>query len=115
LIIPPDPFESTDRFALLNLAPNGTITQVVVKAKAPVPAPLGPGELWDFFVSEEYFLKSPFSEILPECNIPKGNQWDELLALVHFSYRNPSEGKHLGKLFAVSRLIQFIATSCVSS
>jgi hypothetical protein len=46
LIIPPGPFESTNRFALLNPAPNGTITQVVVKAKAPGPDPLGPGELW---------------------------------------------------------------------
>ena len=46
LIIPPDPFESTDRFALLNPASDGTVTQVVVKAKAPGPDSLGPGELW---------------------------------------------------------------------
>ena len=46
LIIPPDPFESTDRFALLNPTPDGTITQVVVKLKAHGPDPLGPGELW---------------------------------------------------------------------
>ena len=46
LIIPPVPFESTDRFALVNPAPDGTITQVVAKAKAPGPDPLGPGELW---------------------------------------------------------------------
>jgi hypothetical protein len=46
LIIPPDPFESTDRFALLNPASDGTITQVSVKLKAPGPDQLGPGELW---------------------------------------------------------------------
>ena len=46
LIIPPDPFESTDRFALLNRAPDGAITHVSVKVKAPGPDPLGPGELW---------------------------------------------------------------------
>ena len=46
LIIPPNPFESTDRFALLNSAPDGTITQVSVKAKAPGLVPLGPGKLW---------------------------------------------------------------------
>jgi hypothetical protein len=46
LIIPPDPFGSTDRFALLNSTPNGTITQVSVKVKAPGPDPLGPGQLW---------------------------------------------------------------------
>jgi len=46
LIIPPDPFESTDRFALLSPAPDGTITHVSVKVKAPGPDPLGPGELW---------------------------------------------------------------------
>ena len=56
LIIPPDPFESTDHFALLNPSPNGAITEVSVKAKAPGPDPSGPGELWAFFVSEEYFL-----------------------------------------------------------
>jgi len=32
---------------LLNPAPDGTITQVSVKVKAPGPDPLGPGELWD--------------------------------------------------------------------
>ena len=46
LIIPPDPFESTDRFALLSPAPDGTITHVSVKVKAPGPDPLGPGEFW---------------------------------------------------------------------
>ncbi len=46
LIIPPDPFESTDRFALLSPAPDGAITYVSVKVKAPGPDPLGPGELW---------------------------------------------------------------------
>ena len=46
LIVPPDPFESTDRFALLNLTPDGTITQVLVKVKAPGQNPLGAGELW---------------------------------------------------------------------
>jgi hypothetical protein len=46
LIIPPDPFESTDRFALLSPAPDGTITHVSVKVKATGPDPLGPGELW---------------------------------------------------------------------
>ena len=46
LIIPPDPFESTDRFALLSQASDGAITQVSVKVKAPGPNPLGPGQLW---------------------------------------------------------------------
>jgi hypothetical protein len=46
LIIPPDPFESTDRFALLSQASDGAITQVSVKVKAPAPNPLGPGQLW---------------------------------------------------------------------
>lgn len=46
LIIPPGPFESTDRFALLMPASDGTITQAQAKVKAPGPDPLGPGELW---------------------------------------------------------------------
>jgi len=46
LIVPPDPFESTDRFALLNPTSDGTITKVLVKAKAPGQDPLGSGELW---------------------------------------------------------------------
>jgi hypothetical protein len=46
LIIPPDPFESTDRFALLSSSPNGWITSVQAKVKAPGPDPLGAGELW---------------------------------------------------------------------
>ena len=46
LIIPPDPFESTDRFALLSPAPDGAITQALVKVKAPGTNPLSPGELW---------------------------------------------------------------------
>jgi len=49
LILPPDPFESTDRYALLNPASDGTITQVLVKAKPPGEDPLGPGELWALF------------------------------------------------------------------
>jgi hypothetical protein len=47
--------------------------------------------------NRDFFL-SPFSEISPQCNIPNGNQRDESLALVYFPYRNPSEGKHLGKI-----------------
>lgn len=39
LIIPPDPFESTDRFALLSPASDGSITHVSVRAKAPGPDP----------------------------------------------------------------------------
>jgi hypothetical protein len=46
LIIPPNPFESTDRFALLSPAPDGAITQASVKVKAPGTNPLSPGELW---------------------------------------------------------------------
>jgi hypothetical protein len=46
LIIPPDPFESTDRFALLSQAPDGSITSVQAKVKAPGPDPLGAGEIW---------------------------------------------------------------------
>ena len=49
LIVPPDPFESTDRYALLNPASDGTITQVLVKVKANGENPLGPGELWALF------------------------------------------------------------------
>ena len=46
LIIPPDPFESTDRFALLSQAPDGSITLVQARVKAPGPDPLGAGKLW---------------------------------------------------------------------
>jgi hypothetical protein len=46
-----------------------------------------------------FFLYSPFPEISPQCNIPNGNQRNEPLALVYFSYLNPSEGTHLGKIF----------------
>ena len=49
LILPPDPFESTDRYALLNPASDGTITQVLAKVKASGEDPLGPGELWALF------------------------------------------------------------------
>jgi len=49
IILPPDPFDSTDRYALLNPASDGTITQVLVKAKPPGEDPLGPGELWALF------------------------------------------------------------------
>jgi hypothetical protein len=45
LIVPPDPFESTDRFALLSPAPDGSITLVQAKVKTPGPDPLGAGEL----------------------------------------------------------------------
>ncbi len=48
LILPPDPFESTDRFALLNSALDGTITHASVKVKAPGLDALGPGQLWAF-------------------------------------------------------------------
>jgi hypothetical protein len=34
---------------------------------------------------------------LPECNIPHDNQLDEPLALVYFSFQNPSAGKPRGK------------------
>jgi hypothetical protein len=37
--------------------------------------------------------------------IPNGNQRDEPLALVYFSYRNPSEGKHLGILLPAFSVI----------
>jgi len=46
LIIPPDPFESTDRFALLIPAFDGTIVRVQAKVKALGQDPLGTGELW---------------------------------------------------------------------
>lgn len=46
LVLPPDPFESTDRYALLNAGSDGSITQVLVKVKAGSEDPLGPGELW---------------------------------------------------------------------
>jgi len=49
LILPPDPFESTDRYALLNPASDGTITQVLVKVNAGGEDPLGSGELWALF------------------------------------------------------------------
>jgi hypothetical protein len=49
LIVPPDPFESTDHYALLNPASDGAITQVLVKVKAGGEDPLGPGELWALF------------------------------------------------------------------
>ncbi|MBI3440414.1 MAG: hypothetical protein HY052_01180, partial [Proteobacteria bacterium] len=46
LMIPPDPFDATDRYALLILSPDGqAITMVMVKVKSPTPAPLGPGQL----------------------------------------------------------------------
>jgi hypothetical protein len=40
LMIPPDPFDATDRYALLSMAPDGSITQVWAKVAVP-----GPGEL----------------------------------------------------------------------
>ena len=46
LVLPPDPFESTDRYALLNATSDGSITRVLVKVKAGGEDPLGPGELW---------------------------------------------------------------------
>lgn len=56
LIIPPDPFDSTGRFALLSPVSDGAITHVSVKVKAPAPDSLGTEELWAFFVFEEFFL-----------------------------------------------------------
>jgi len=50
--------------------------------------------------SLDFFLVySPFSKIPPQCNTPNGYQQDGPLALVYFSYRNSSQGKHLGKLY----------------
>ena len=48
--------------------------------------------------TRSFFLYSPFPEISPQCNTPNGNQRDEPLALVYFSYRTPLEEKHLGKI-----------------
>jgi Glucodextranase, domain B/Bacterial Ig domain len=45
LIIPPDPFDATDRYALLFMESDGSITTVQVKVKAPEPALLGPGKI----------------------------------------------------------------------
>jgi hypothetical protein len=45
LVIPPDPFDATDKYALLFMETDGSITTVQVKVKAPGTAPLGPGEL----------------------------------------------------------------------
>jgi len=49
LVLPPDPFESTDRFALLKCASDGTITQVLARVNAGGEDLLGPGELWALF------------------------------------------------------------------
>jgi hypothetical protein len=56
LILPPDPFESTDRYALLISAPVGTINQVKAKVSAPGPESLGAGELRAVF---QYKLQLP--------------------------------------------------------
>ncbi|HEX9758821.1 MAG TPA: hypothetical protein VGB26_13645, partial [Nitrospiria bacterium] len=42
LVIPPDPFDSTDRYALLFKNSDGSITQIQAKIKAPGPGILGP-------------------------------------------------------------------------
>ena len=46
LIIPPDPFDSTDRFVSLTSTLDGTITRVQSKIKAPGSDPIVTGELW---------------------------------------------------------------------
>ena len=40
LMIPPDPFDATDRYALLTLAPDGRAVAVTVKVKSPRLGPL---------------------------------------------------------------------------
>ncbi len=55
LILPPDPFDSTDRYARLITASEGTITGVKAKVKAPGD-PLGPGEVRALL---QYKLPSP--------------------------------------------------------
>jgi hypothetical protein len=57
LILPPDPFDSTDRFALLIPSSDGTITRVQAKVKAPGPEALGSGELRALF--QYKLLSSP--------------------------------------------------------
>ena len=46
LVISSDPFDATDRYALLFQSPDGTITQIQVKVKAPESGPLGTGQIW---------------------------------------------------------------------
>jgi hypothetical protein len=45
LIIPPDPFDATDRYALLFMESDGSITTVQVKVKSPESTLLGPGKI----------------------------------------------------------------------
>jgi len=47
---------------------------------------------------EDFFLYSLFSKITSQCNIPDGNQRDEPLTSLHFSYRTPLWGTHLGNI-----------------
>jgi hypothetical protein len=60
--------------------------------------------------SNNYFLKPSFLKILPPCNTSNSNKRNKFRVLGCFPYRNPLEGPHLGKLFAVWGLKFLIAT-----
>lgn len=70
LTIPPDPFDATDRYALLILSPDGqTVPTVMVKTKSPAPEPLGPGQLgarirYQLPVSSTQNTIKPFYEVI---------------------------------------------------
>ncbi|NWF92401.1 MAG: hypothetical protein HXY46_05760, partial [Syntrophaceae bacterium] len=95
LIIPPDPFESTGRFALLHWAPDGTITHVQAKIKAPGPDPLGPGELWALFQYKLPGNNKLFSSASNSVTIQGLNNTTSIL--IEFDFSNepiPAEASH---------------------
>ena len=46
LVVSSDPFDETDHYAILLPTPDGAITQIQAKVKAPDQVSIGPGEIW---------------------------------------------------------------------
>ena len=46
LVVSSDPFDETDHYAILLPTPDGAITQIQAKVKAPDQISIGPGEIW---------------------------------------------------------------------
>ncbi|MDH4266320.1 MAG: Ig-like domain-containing protein [Deltaproteobacteria bacterium] len=96
LILPPDPFDSTDRYARLITASEGTITGVKAKVKAPGD-PLGPGEVRALL---QYKLQPPpgnkafHSAASSPISIQTLSNSDSVLAQFDFLSPIPAEAYH---------------------
>jgi hypothetical protein len=97
LILPPDPFESTERYALLSPASGGTITQVLVKVKAGGEDPLGPGELWALFQYKQASSGSHKFHFAASKPVPIQGLSNSAPTLIEFDFSNepiPAEAYH---------------------